>query len=136
VTTASASGTCTRPSAGAAASTRSGHAARYRAALADLPLGLPEEAPDERAVYHLFTVRTTKREELRKYLHGHGIASAVHYPMPAHRQPLYRHLEATGLEESERASEEVLSLPLFAELTSAERDQVVAAVRAFFAGGG
>jgi dTDP-4-amino-4,6-dideoxygalactose transaminase len=115
---------------------RRAHAAAYRAALHDLPLGLPDEAPDERAVYHLFTVRTPRREELRKHLEARGVATAVHYPMPLHRQPLYRNVPAVGLDESERASEEVLSLPLFAELTEAERNEVVAAVRAFFVGSG
>jgi dTDP-4-amino-4,6-dideoxygalactose transaminase len=115
---------------------RRAHAAAYRAGLADLPLGLPDEALDERAVYHLFTVRTTRREELRKYLDQRGIGTAVHYPIPVHRQPLFRHLTAAGLDESERASEEVVSLPLFAELTDAEREDVVAAVRDFFTGNG
>jgi len=115
---------------------RRAHAAAYRAALHGLPLGLPDEAPDERAVYHLFTVRTPRREELRKHLEARGVATAVHYPMPLHRQPLYRNMPAVGLDESERASEEVLSLPLFAELTEAERNEVVAAVRAFFVGSG
>lgn len=110
------------------------HAAAYRDALAGLPLALPEEEPGERAVYHLFTFRTARRDELKKFLADRGVATAVHYPMPLHRQPLYRHLAASGLGESERASEEVLSLPLFPELTEAERDEVVAAVRAFFAG--
>ena len=106
--------------------------ARYRAALADLPLDLPGEAPDEHAVYHLFTVRTSRRDELKKHLDRAGVGSAVHYPIPVHRQPLYLHVGAS-LPLSERASEEVLSLPLFPELTDAEQERVVEAVRGFFA---
>jgi dTDP-4-amino-4,6-dideoxygalactose transaminase len=107
-------------------------AGRYRAALSGLPLRLPEEAPDERAVYHLFTVRTERRDELAKHLAARDIGCAVHYPIPLHRQPLYR--EGGGhFPESERASAEVLSLPLFPELRDAEQDDVVTAVRGFFA---
>jgi dTDP-4-amino-4,6-dideoxygalactose transaminase len=107
-------------------------AARYRSALAGLPLILPEEGDSERAVFHLFTVRTRRRDELKKHLDGVGIGCAVHYPIPVHRQPLYRHIGGS-FPESERASEEVLSLPLFPELTEHEQDEVVAAVRGFFA---
>ena len=106
-------------------------AARYRSALAGLPLGLPGEADDERAVYHLFTVRSERRDELKKHLDAWGVGSAVHYPMPVHRQPLFRHVGGS-FPQSERASEEVLSLPLFPELTDGELEEVVAAVRAFF----
>ena len=107
-------------------------AARYRTALAGLPLILPEDGDSERAVYHLFTVRTRRRDELKKHLDDAGIGCAVHYPIPVHRQPLYRHIGGS-FPQSERASEEVLSLPLFPELTESEQDQVVAAVRSFFA---
>jgi dTDP-4-amino-4,6-dideoxygalactose transaminase len=106
-------------------------AARYRRALAGLPLALPDEADDERAVYHLFTVRVDRRDELKKHLDACGIGAAVHYPMPVHRQPLFRHVGGS-FPHSERASEEVLSLPLFPELTDGELEEVVAAVRAFF----
>jgi dTDP-4-amino-4,6-dideoxygalactose transaminase len=106
-------------------------AARYREALAGLPLGLPREAADERAVYHLFTVTSDRRDELRKHLDAREVGTAVHYPVPLHRQPVYRHV-AASLPESERASAEVLSLPLFPELREAEVDEVVAAVRSFF----
>lgn len=105
---------------------------RYRAALAGLPLGVPQEAADERAVYHLFTIRSERRDELKKYLDARDIGSAVHYPMPLHRQPLYR-AAGGSLPESERAAAEVLSLPLFPELTHAEQDEVISAVRHFFA---
>jgi dTDP-4-amino-4,6-dideoxygalactose transaminase len=111
------------------------HAAAYRDALADLPLTLPEEAADERAVYHLFTIRSERRDELRKALAERGVGTAVHYPMPLHRQPVFRDLATDRLGQSERASERVLSLPLFPELTDAERDAVIAAIRAFFGRG-
>jgi dTDP-4-amino-4,6-dideoxygalactose transaminase len=109
-------------------------AGRYRTSLAGLPLQLPDEPSDTRAVYHLFTVRTSRRDELKKHLDARGIGSAVHYPMPLHRQPLYREVGGS-FPERERPTEEVLSLPLFPELTEDEQDEVVAAVRSFFTAG-
>lgn len=106
-------------------------AAQYLEALRGLPLGLRDEACDERGVYHLFTVRTPRREELKKHLALRGIGSAGHYPRPLHRQPVYRE-PAVSLPESERAANEVLSIPVFAELTDAEQNTVIAAVRTFF----
>lgn len=112
---------------------RRAHAAEYQRRLSELPIGLPEERPDCRAVYHLFTIRASRRDALQKYLQGAGVPTMVHYPIPLHRQPLYRDVAATGLGESERASAEVLSLPLFPELESAEREEVIAALTRFFA---
>ncbi|MBI3637913.1 MAG: DegT/DnrJ/EryC1/StrS family aminotransferase [Candidatus Rokubacteria bacterium] len=111
---------------------RRAHAAAYRERLAGLPIVLPVERSDCRAVYHLFTIRTPRRDELQKFLQARGVATMVHYPVPLHQQPLYRHLAATGLPESERASREVLSLPLYPELTPKELAEVAAAVTAFF----
>lgn len=111
---------------------RRAHAQGYREHLAGVPVGLPEERPDCRAVYHLFTIRTPRRDELQKFLQARGVPTMVHYPIPLHRQPLYNGVAGHGLEESERASREVLSLPLFPELTEAERNEVAFGVRAFF----
>ena len=106
-------------------------AARYLEELRGLPITLPEEAADERVVYHVFTVRTPRRDELKKHLDLAGIGSSVHYPLPLHRQPVYRDLTVT-LPESERAAQEVLSIPLFAYLEDAEQDAVIASIRGFF----
>ena len=101
--------------------------------LANLPLGLPEERAGDRHVYHLFTVRTPHRDALKKHLESVGIASAVHYPVPLHHQPVYRDAGTAPLPVSEQASAEVLSLPFFPEMRVDEIDAVVAAVRTFFA---
>jgi dTDP-4-amino-4,6-dideoxygalactose transaminase len=106
-------------------------AERYHVGLGGLPLDVPGESLDERAVYHLFTVRTSRRDELKKHLDREGIGSAVHYPLPLHRQPVYRDASVT-LPGSERASHEVLSVPLFAYLGDGEQDAVIASIRAFF----
>jgi len=105
---------------------------RYRALLFGLPLRLPRERDAAHAVYHLFTVATEQRDALQKYLTDRAIGTAVHYPAPVHRQAPYRDL-AVSLPVSERAAREVLSLPLFPEMTDDELEAVAAAVRGFFA---
>jgi dTDP-4-amino-4,6-dideoxygalactose transaminase len=107
-------------------------AARYRSGLGDLPLDLPAEAPAARHVYHLFVVRTERRDELRRFLAARGIATGVHYPVPGHQQPALAHLPAVSLPRTERLVQAVLSLPLSPGHTDAEIDDVVAGVRAFF----
>jgi dTDP-4-amino-4,6-dideoxygalactose transaminase len=108
------------------------HVRRYRQLLAGTPVRLPTEREGDRGVYHLFTIETEHRDELQKYLADQGIRTAVHYPVPLHRQPLYRDLATGPLPNSERASRQVLSLPLFPELRPDELETVAAAVRAFF----
>jgi dTDP-4-amino-4,6-dideoxygalactose transaminase len=110
------------------------HAMQYKQLLAGLPLTLPSIAPGTLHVFHLFVVRTPLRDDLARFLSGRGIGTLVHYPVPLHLQPAYAHL---GYREgdfpvSERAQREVLSLPLFPELTRAELEEVCDAVRSFF----
>ena len=93
---------------------------------------LPIEQDSVRAVYHLYTVRTPRRDELQKFLAARGVTTMVHYPIPLHRQPVYQDRSTTPLPQSEAASSEVLSLPLFPEMTPDEQEIVIAAVRAFF----
>ena len=104
----------------------------YRRRLTGAPVDVPQERSDERAVYHLFTIRSPQRDDLAKHLAVRGIRTAVHYPTPVHLQPLYRGRHREALPESERASREVLSLPLFPELRADELEAVVAAVMSFF----
>jgi dTDP-4-amino-4,6-dideoxygalactose transaminase len=107
-------------------------AARYRAALADLPLALPGERQHARHVYHLYVVRTPRRAELAGFLRARGIQTGIHYPVAAHQQPAVAHLALSPLPETERLVDEILSLPLSACHTEAEIDQVAEAIRAFF----
>src|SRR5262245_23896296 len=108
-------------------------AARYAAALAALPLALPAERPHARHVYHLYVVRTPRRQELAAFLKQRGIQTGIHYPVPTHRQPAVEHLATGPLPQTERLVDEILSLPISACHTEAEIDQVAATVRAFFA---
>ena len=111
------------------------HAARYRAALAGLPLALPDERPRGAHVYHLFVVRTPRRAELADFLRKREIATGVHYPVPGHRQPAIEHLApAAPLPATERAVEEILTLPMSPGHTEAEIETVARAVREFFGG--
>lgn len=89
--------------------------------------------PGEDHVYHLYVVRSPRRDALQAYLRARGIGTDVHYPLPAHLQPVYRPLGyAEGaFPVSERLAREVLSLPMYPELTCAEVEAVAAAVRSF-----
>jgi dTDP-4-amino-4,6-dideoxygalactose transaminase len=107
-------------------------ARRYGALLAGLGLGLPELLEDGAHVYHLYVVRAPERDRLQAALRERGVGTAVHYPLPAHLQPVYQGLglAAPGsLPVTERLAGEVLSLPIYPELTDAEVEVVAAAVR-------
>lgn len=82
-------------------------------------------------VYHLYVVRTQRRDALRSQLAACGIASAVHYPVPVHRQPAYRHLAPPpgALIETELAAVEILSLPLYPQMSTEQVEQVAACIR-------
>ena len=108
-------------------------AALYDQLLAGAPVTRPVEMDPARHGYHLYVVRSPRRDALQQHLRAQGIATSVHYPVPVHRQPAYQHL---GYAEgdfpcAERACREVLSLPLYPELTEDELRHVAAAVSAF-----
>jgi dTDP-4-amino-4,6-dideoxygalactose transaminase len=106
-------------------------AARYRDGLAGLGLRLPEELPDSRHCYHQFTIRVADRDAVQRRMSALGVATAVYYPLPLHLQPMYRELgyRAGDFPEAERAAREVLCLPMYPELTDAQVDEVVEAVK-------
>ncbi len=80
-------------------------------------------------------MRAERRDDLKDHLDERGIGSGVYYPLPLHRQPCFTDLGygEGDFFEAERAASEALSLPLFPELAVAEQEQVVAAVREFYA---
>jgi dTDP-4-amino-4,6-dideoxygalactose transaminase len=107
-------------------------AAIYDEGLAGTGLVLP--ARDRRAthVFHQYVVRTPDRDGLRDRLKQAGIGTNIHYPVPVHLQPAYLGrvaLGSAGLAETERAAREVLSLPMFPQLTDRQAEEVVAALR-------
>jgi len=110
---------------------RRARAANYDAALSDLDLELPGVEPDRNHVYHLYVVRTEDRDGLRRHLADQGIQTGLHYPVPIHLQEAYRGLgyHEGAFPVAERWADRCLSLPMYAELTTAQLDQVVEGVR-------
>lgn len=114
------------------------NAERYRTLFAEYgvsrELTLPGEPPDRLHIYNQFTVRTTRRDALKQYLADAGIPSEIYYPYPLHTQPAFTYLGYTtgDLPQSEAASQQVLSLPIFPELTEAQQRAVVNAIAAFY----
>jgi dTDP-4-amino-4,6-dideoxygalactose transaminase len=98
-----------------------------------LPLALPREREHARHVYHLYVVATPRRDELAAFLKARRIATGIHYPVPSHRQPAVERLNPPALLRTEKLVDEILSLPMSAQHGDAEIDEVVAAVREFFA---
>jgi dTDP-4-amino-4,6-dideoxygalactose transaminase len=98
---------------------RRANAVRYAALLADTGLGIPTEAPGTRHVWHVYAVRTRQREALMKSLNEQGIQTGIHYPIPVHLQPAYADpaWSKGSFPHSEQAADEVLSLPMYPEMT-------------------
>lgn len=102
-------------------------ASAYRRELQPLePVLAPADEPAH--TYHQFTIRVKERDRVAEALKRQGVQTAVHYPVPVHLQEAYRSLEAGPFPESERASTEVLSLPMFPELELAEIANVALAL--------
>jgi dTDP-4-amino-4,6-dideoxygalactose transaminase len=112
---------------------RAAIAARYSDGLAGSGLGLPATRGDCFHAFHLYVVRSKSRDRLMQHLRDNGVGALIHYPMPIQLQPAYRGKIRGGdaLPETERAAREVLSLPIFPELGSADVDAVIRAVKAF-----
>lgn len=101
------------------------------------PVGLPEELPGRYHVYNQFVIRVQGRDALQAWLKERGIGTAVYYPLPLHRQECFADLGQAGgdLPVAQAACDEVLALPVFPELSAAQQEEVVDAVRAFYAEG-
>jgi dTDP-4-amino-4,6-dideoxygalactose transaminase len=101
---------------------------------ATAPIALLENRPEAQHVYHQYVVRAHRRDELRQYLTEQGVGTEIYYPVPLHLQKCFEYLGyAKGsLPESERASREVLALPIFPELTEEEQQYVVNAIVDFY----
>lgn len=111
------------------------NAAFYDQALADLPdVVTPWVDPDNESIYNQYTLRAERRDDLQAYLTERGIGSAIYYPLPLHLQPCFAYLgyRPGSCPEAEKASREVISLPVYPELTQVQLDEVVSAVRAFY----
>jgi dTDP-4-amino-4,6-dideoxygalactose transaminase len=110
------------------------HAARMASALADSPVIPPEVPTGGEHVFHLFVVRTPQRNALRDYLSANGIATGIHYPVPLHLTEAYHQLGYPGkgaLPMAEQLAEEILSLPMYAELTDEQIEYMIDAILNF-----
>src|SRR5206468_534152 len=88
------------------------HARRYTQLLADANVTTPSENPGDEHVFHLYVVRSRRRDELLGALQAAGVGAAIHYPIPLHRQPAFRELPRVSLPHTDQAAAEVVSLPL------------------------
>jgi dTDP-4-amino-4,6-dideoxygalactose transaminase len=107
------------------------HAARYGRGFAGSPIRTVECASNVRHVYHIYAIRASDRTAWQNALARQGIQTGIHYPCPVHLLPAYADLGyvAGDFPHSEHAANEVLSLPMYAELTSDQCDAVVHAVK-------
>jgi dTDP-4-amino-4,6-dideoxygalactose transaminase len=116
---------------------RINNAHAYRDAFSDLEekglLELPYEAPGRRHVFNQFVVRVANRDALQEYLTSKGVGTAIYYPIPLHLQRCFEEYgyKEGSLPQSEKASREVLALPIFPGLSPARRNKVVRCVRQF-----
>jgi dTDP-4-amino-4,6-dideoxygalactose transaminase len=105
-------------------------ARHYDELLSDSGVLTPQAMPYARHVYHIYAIRTAQRSEWQQALQAKGIQTGIHYPIPVHLLPAYADLGYTkgDFPHSEQAADEVLSLPMFAELTRAQCEEVSEAV--------
>lgn len=109
-------------------------AAYYSGRFAGLDLRAPREHTGEVHVYHQYVIRTAQRDRLCAHLQAAGIETGIHYPLPLHRHPAWveRYGNGPRLRRSEQLAQEILSLPVFPDLTDAEVERVADAVASFF----
>ncbi len=111
------------------------NATYYDAAFAGLSeVKTPPVDPQNVSIYNQYTLRVERRDELQSHLKSGGIGHSVYYPLPLHLQPCFAYLgyREGACPESERAANEVVSLPIYPELTEGQLDEVVGAVRGFY----
>ena len=111
------------------------NAARYTELLKDGPVETPRAARYQtRHIYNQFVIRTQQRDELRERLNHAGVPTEIYYPSPLHLQPAFAYLgyQRGDFPEAERASQEVLSLPIFAELTEDQQRIVLTNILKFY----
>lgn len=107
-------------------------ASRYAELLADLPkVILPRTAPGNEHVWHLYAIRVPRRDHVLRFLHDEGISAGIHYPVPVHLQPAFLHLgyRLGDFPVAEAAAGQLLSLPLYPQITQEQQARVADAVR-------
>lgn len=109
------------------------HAREYDSLLGKSRLKLPQVAPYAESVFHLYVIRAPERDRLNTRLNEQGIGSLIHYPQPSHWVECYKHFGSGkgSLPVTEKVCSEVLSLPLYPELSGAQIRTVASAVESF-----
>ena len=108
---------------------------RYDLGLSKLPLMLPKRRAEATHVFHQYVIGLTERDRLRNWLHAAGIGTGIHYPVPVHLQPAYRGRLAagpSGLSVTERAARQILSLPMYPQLSEEMIDCIITQIHGFF----
>ena len=98
--------------------------------LAQAGLGLPRVGADRSHVWYVYVVRSEQRDRLQQVLAEHDVGTGIHFPVPIHLQPATKGLgyRDGDLPHTEQAAAEVLSIPMYPELTNAQIDWVAAAI--------
>jgi dTDP-4-amino-4,6-dideoxygalactose transaminase len=112
---------------------RRARAAQYTRLLQGTAVVCPPQISHTEPVYHLYVIRTAQRDALQAQLREWGIATVIHYPIPIHLQPAYQSLglPAGSFPVAEQAAQEILSLPMYAELSPAAVEYVVEGIQVF-----
>lgn len=115
---------------------RIANAKQYDELLADSGLVTPTLMPYSRHVYHVYVVRSPQRDQLQQKLNEHGIQTGIHYPIPVHLLEAYQDLgyQAGDFPHAEKAASEVLSLPMYAELSAAQINTVAETLQSLVQG--
>ena len=106
----------------------------YGELLSETPLQIPHEAPWAQSCRHVYVVRHSRRDELKKHLEANSIGCALHYPLPLHLQKCYASLgyKAGDFPVAEKAARECLSLPIYPELTDRQIQRITDTIKSFF----
>jgi dTDP-4-amino-4,6-dideoxygalactose transaminase len=105
----------------------------YTELLTNTDIVTPYVPPHIQPIYHIYCIRSKNRDGLKQHLKARGIETGIHYPIPLHLQPVYQNLGYTAgdFPETEKAANEILSLPMYPELTDAQAQQIVDAIKEF-----
>lgn len=106
----------------------------YNSAFEDIDIVTPKQEEFNYHIYHQYTIAVENRDKLREHLIQNQIGCAIYYPLPLHLQECYKELgyKKGDLPNSEKRSEEVISIPVFPELTEGEQEFVIERVKKFF----
>lgn len=106
----------------------------YSQRLASIPqVKTPTKEEYAKHIFHQFTIRVEKRDELQKFLTTKNIPTAIHYPIPLHMQPAFRGFAEEGsLPEAEKAAKEVISLPMHPDLLEEEIEYIANSIKEFY----